>query len=100
MPQRNPAFQSNFFDRVTSLVLRVLEFFVPGHLNGFETGLIGLGRVVGEAGQLRDIAVQVCKAHGQGVEVGKLLLQLNADFFGVGPQNLARHGLLLEYFVA
>ena len=58
---------------------------MPGHLNGLEPRLVGFGGVVGKAFQLGDVTAQVGEAHRQRVEAGKLLLQLNADFLGVGP---------------
>ena len=58
---------------------------MPGHLDGFELALVGFGGVVGEIVQLGHVLMQVGEPHGQRVNVGKLLLQLNADLFGVGP---------------
>src|SRR5260370_14077095 len=40
----------------------VLEFFVPGHLDGFELGFVGGGGIAGEAGELGDPFVHVGEA--------------------------------------
>src|SRR5258706_10383819 len=69
----------------TVLALRILKFFVPGHLDGFELSLVRFGRVVGEAGQLGDVAVQIGEAYCQRVGVGVRFGEENAQIFAVGP---------------
>ena len=52
------------------LLLAVLKFFVPGHLDGFEFGLVGGGGVACEKWELGDPFVHVGEAHGEGIGVG------------------------------
>ena len=57
--------------RMTALLLlAVLEFFVPGHLDGFQFGFVGGGGVAGEVGEFGDPFVHVGEAHGEGIGVG------------------------------
>src|SRR5437773_2465088 len=67
------------------MLLRVCEFLVPRHLNGFELGLVRRLRVVVEAGQGDDALAQIGEADGQRIDAGKLLRERNADVFGVLP---------------
>src|SRR5277367_1362993 len=64
---------------------------MPSHLDRFEAAFVGFGWVVGETGELGDHLVQIGEADGQRVSVGELFLKLNADLFGVGPENFAGH---------
>src|SRR5208337_1680129 len=85
--------------RAAGLSLRVLELFMPGHLDGFKPRLVRLCRVVGKTFQFGDVAMQIGEADRQRVQTGKFLSQLNADLLGVGPQNLARHRVDLLTFL-
>ena len=67
---------------------------MPSHLDGFEAAFVGFGWVVGEAFEVGDHLVQVGEADGEWVGVGELFLELNADLFGVGPEDFAGHGVL------
>ena len=55
---------------VAYLLLAVLEFFVPGHLDGFDFGFVGGGGVAGEEWEFDDPFVHVGEAHGEGIDVG------------------------------
>ena len=47
-----------------ALLGAVLQFFVPGHLDGFEFGFVGVGGVAGEERELGDPFVHVGEADG------------------------------------
>ena len=79
--------------RFESIVPGVLELLVPRHLNGFEPAFVGFLRIVGEAFQLGHVAVQIGESHRERINLRKLLLQADADLFGVGPVNLTGHGI-------
>src|SRR5690242_19483195 len=87
----------NFLGTELKMLLRsglsgVFEFFVPGLLDGFENAFIGLRRIAHKPWQFSHILVQVSEPDGVGIDVGKLLLQLNANLFGICPVDLTRHG--------
>src|SRR5712692_7402242 len=79
--------------------LTVLEFFVPGHLDGFELGFVGGRGVAGEAGEFGDPFVHVGKADGEGIGVRKFVGQADGDVFEIVPTECGRHvWLLLKVF--
>src|SRR4051812_24160886 len=71
--------------KIPFMLLGVLEFLVPRHLDRFELRLVRQLRIVVEAVQRGDFLAQVGEAHGQRIEPGKFLHQRDADVFGVGP---------------
>src|SRR5437764_8283900 len=94
MQRDKPASRSNSSEtppRMQALTLRVLVFLVPGHLDRFQPRLIRLRWIISEVRQLRHVTMQIGKANRERVDLGKFLLQLNTDLFGVGPMNLTWH---------
>src|SRR6266704_4002955 len=71
--------------------LAVLEFFVPGHLDGFELGFIGSGGIAGEAGELGDPFVHVGEAHGERIDVREFVGQTDGDVLEIVPTECRRH---------
>src|SRR5262249_29900031 len=67
------------------LFLRVLELFVPRHLDRFELRLVRRLRIVVEAGEREHFLAQVGEANRQRIEIGELLGERDADVLGVGP---------------
>ena len=59
--------------RNEALDLTVLEFFVPGHLDGFELGFVGGGGIAGEARELGNPFVQVGEADTEGIRVWEFI---------------------------
>src|SRR5882757_6161911 len=57
----------------------------PGHLDRFQDLLARTLRVVVEAGKFADPAVQVRKADGLRIDVGKSLGQVLGDLARIGP---------------
>src|SRR5271156_1694258 len=76
-------------------LLAFLEFFVPGHLNGFQLSFVRQLRVAGKSGQLDDPFVHVREAHGQRVHARMFFGELDADFLGVVPIKRLRHSVPL-----
>ena len=76
--------------------LAVLEFLVPGHLDGFEFGFVGGGRIAGEARKLGDPFVHVGETHREGIGVRKFVRQRDGDVFDGVPVVGWRHDLLLK----
>src|SRR4051794_11476926 len=66
-------------------LLRVLPFFVPRHLDGLELRLVGGLGIVVEAVKRENAVAEVREPDRQGIDVGELLGQRDADVFGVGP---------------
>ena len=75
----------------SSLGLAVLEFFVPGHLDSFELGLVGGGGIAREAGELGDPFVHVGKADGERIDVREFVGQADGDIFEIVPAEGWRH---------
>src|SRR5229473_165541 len=73
------------------LSLAVLELFVPGHLDGFELGFVGGGRVAGEAGEFGDPFVHVGEADGERVGFWEFVGQADGDIFEIVPTECRRH---------
>src|SRR5260370_9838732 len=71
--------------------LAVLEFFMPGHLDGCELGFIGSGGIAGEAGEFGDPFVHVGEAHGEGIDVREFVGQTDGDVLKIVPTECRRH---------
>jgi len=69
----------------------VLEFFVPGHLDGFEFAFVRGFGVAGEVGKLNHILVEVGEADGERVQFGVSFGQKDAEVLGVVPGELFWH---------
>src|SRR5438105_1403021 len=67
----------------------IIALVEPGHLDGFQNLLAGFVRIVGEAGELADPAVQVGEADGERIHVGKLFVEGDGDLAGVCPLHEA-----------
>src|SRR5947208_15245882 len=80
----------------SSLGLAVLEFLVPGHLDGFELGFVGGGGIAGEARELRDPFVHVREANGERIDVREFVGQADADIIEIVPAEGWRHVWLLK----
>src|SRR6266478_1627438 len=77
------------------LALAVLEFFVPGHLDGFEFGFVGGGGVAGEAGEFGDPFVHVRKPDSEWIGVRKFVRQADGNVFEIVPPESRWHIWLL-----
>src|SRR5690242_4069561 len=73
------------------LCLAVLEFFVPGHLNGFELAFVGSLRVTGKTWELGDPLVHVRKADGERIGIWVFVRQADSDVFDLVPTKCRRH---------
>src|SRR5882762_2344309 len=73
------------------LALAVAKFFVPGHLDGFELGFVGGGRVAGKAGELGDPFVHVGEADGEGIGVRIFVSEGDGDVFEIVPTECRGH---------
>src|SRR6266852_2983348 len=78
------------------LALAVLEFFVPGHLDGFELGFVGGGGIAGEAGEFGDPFVHVSEADSERISVREFVRKCDGDVFEIVPSESWRHAWLLE----
>jgi len=76
------------------LALAVLKLFVPGHLNGFELRLVGLGRIAGKPFKFRNPFVHVSEPHRERIRVRILVGQGDGDVFKAVPIKCMRHGFL------
>jgi len=83
--------------RNEALGLTVLEFFVPGHLDGFELGFVGGGGVAGEAGEFGDPLVHVGETDGEGIGVREFVGEGDGDVFEIVPGEGWRHVGLLKW---
>src|ERR1700736_6938052 len=77
--------------RVRLALRAVLEFFMPGHLDGFEFAFVRGGWIPLEVGQFGHVAVKVGEADGKRIEFGMSFREKNADIFGVVPSERFRH---------
>src|SRR2546428_9677851 len=82
--------------RLDRLSLAVLEFLVPGHLDGFELGFVGGGGVAGEAGELGDPLVKIGEADGKRIGVRELVGEADGNVFEIVPTECWRHVCLLR----
>src|SRR6266849_4392702 len=73
------------------LALAVQEFLVPGHLDGFELGLVGGRWVAGKTGKFSDPFVHVGEAHSQGIGVRMFVGQSDGYIFKIIPTKCRRH---------
>ncbi len=62
-------------------VRSVPEFFVPGHLDGFELGFVGSGGIAGETGELGDPLVHVREADSERIGVRIFVGEADGDVF-------------------
>src|SRR5688572_17124675 len=65
--------------------LAVPVLIEPRHLDRLEDLLVGRLGVVGEARQLRDVAMQVGEAHRERIDLPELLAQRDADVLRISP---------------
>ena len=58
---------------------------MPGHLDRFQFGLVGLGGIVFEAGEFSHIFVQISEADCERINFRMSLRQQDSDIFRVAP---------------
>src|SRR5205823_12159334 len=72
-------------------LLRVLPFFVPGHLDGFEFAFVRACGIAVEGGQFRNVAVQIGKTHRQWIGIRKFFCEYDAEILSIFPTKISRH---------
>src|ERR1044072_4729237 len=71
--------------------IRLITFFDPGRLNGFQDLLVGGAGIVLEIGQFDHPTARVREPHVDVVRTGMALLELDRDVLDTGPTQLLRH---------
>src|SRR6266850_5600792 len=71
--------------------LAVQEFFVPGHLDGFELGFVGGRGIAGKTREFGDPLVHVGEADGEWVGVREFVGEADSDVFKIVPTKCRRH---------
>src|SRR4051794_37505190 len=78
-------------ERVNLELLRVLPFFVPRHLDGFEFAFVRTSGIVVERGQFGHVAVQISEAHSKWIDIRKLFCEYDAEILSIFPTKISRH---------
>src|SRR6516162_7121338 len=76
---------------ISATLISVLKFFIPGHLYGFELGLVRRLGIGGKVGKLGYVAMQVGETHFERILVRKFIGQLDGDVFGAVPAQIVGH---------